>query len=244
MIYIPHLNNPGLNIILVGNNFLYNQLKLPHIKILVINIIMKRKKNSNYFESINSVINGLTGNLRLEKGLKVSSVSKLWADIVGPRFKKTSKIYSIYENKGSDIVLIAVNSSAVAQELSFYKKDILKKLHKVGENFGFNIKEINFSTKYWKKEEKQEEKKVRVPPDEDLECIEIPDELLEDLKVSLDEKSIFNEKIRQRFLKTVIKDLKTRLWMKKNNYPACKKCGIPVAVNYPDQEKLCPSCKH
>ncbi len=205
---------------------------------------MKRRINSNYFENVNSVIDGLSRRLGLEKGLKVSTIAGLWPKVVGPRFEKTSKIYSVYRSKNHDAALIAVNSSSVAQELGFYKNDILKKLHKIGENFGFDIKEISFSAKYWKSEEKQGQQEVKMPAEVDLEAITIPDELLNSIRISLDEKSGFDDEMRERFLQTIIKDLKTRLWMKQNNYPTCPKCSIPMSIRHSEQENLCPSCKY
>ncbi|HSA06337.1 MAG TPA: DUF721 domain-containing protein [Candidatus Gastranaerophilales bacterium] len=109
-------------------------------------------KKPSYFENINSVIETLMEELGLEKGLKINSIAKLWSKIVGPRFEKTSKIYSIYASKGYEIAIVAVSSSTVAQELSFYKAEIVKKLYNLGKNYGFNIKEVNFSTKHWKED--------------------------------------------------------------------------------------------
>ncbi len=186
----------------------------------------------------------LTKSLGLEKGLKVSSVTKLWPNVVGPRFEKTSKIYSIYETKGVDNVLVAVSSSVVGQELSFYKKDILKKLHKIGQYYGFNIKEISFSTKYWKTENKQEEKEDNPSIEIELEHIEIPDKLLASVKESLEGKEFFSEEIKERMLNTIIKDLKTQIWMKKHNFPVCKQCKIPITPGSAEDKKLCPACKY
>lgn len=206
---------------------------------------MKNKRKTNYFENVNSVINTLTESLGLEKGLRVSSVSKLWPNIVGPRFEKTSKIYSIYSSKGYDTALIAVKSSPVGQELSFYKSDVLRKLNKVGQNFGFNIKEVTFSTKYWKNNEKEQKtEKPHMPSESDLEKISIPESLLKSIQASVDENYLFNEELKERFLKTAVNDIKIRLWMKNNNYPLCQKCGIPMNFNTDKTTGLCPSCKY
>jgi len=204
---------------------------------------MNKNRKSPYFENVNSVIEKLTAELGLEKGLKISSAAKFWPNIVGPRFEKTSKIYSIQESRGFDTVLVAVNSSAVAQELTFYKKDILVKLRKLGENFGFNIKEINFSTKYWKEEEKQKIKEDKQFSEEELDQIKIPENVIYSIKTSLEEKSLLAEEQKERVFNTIIKDLKIRLWMKNNNYPICRECGIPMSCTNSEQ-KLCPSCRY
>lgn len=176
-----------------------------------------RRKKAIYFDNISSVMDGLVKNLRLEKGLKISSFSKLWPKIIGPRFEKTSKIFAINETNGSDVVTVAVSSSSVAQDLIFYKKDILKKLLKVGANFGFNVKDVNFSTRYWKNEIKEFKPQEKILLDEDLEQIQIPEDVLNSIKISLNEETFFDEETKERFFKTIINDLKTQIWKKENN---------------------------
>ncbi len=170
---------------------------------------MRKKRNSLYFENIGSVIDGLVEDLGLEKGLKISSICKFWSKIVGPRFEKTSKIFSIYKTKGFDSALIAVSSSSAVNELTIYRNDVLRKLHRVGENFGFNIKEIKFSTKHWEIEKIEEKKPVKILINEEIEKTELPSSLLCSIKASMDEKDFFNKELKDRFLKTIIKDLKT-----------------------------------
>lgn len=90
--------------------------------------------------------------LDLKKGMKISSLIKLWPKVVGPKFEKKSKIFSVQESGGSDIIIVAVSSSAIAQELIFYKNDIIKKIYKVAKNLEFKVKDVQFSTKFWKEE--------------------------------------------------------------------------------------------
>lgn len=207
---------------------------------------MKKNRNSAYFNDLNSIINSLAKNLNLEKGLKVSSLCKLWSKVVGPRFEKTSKIFSIYENNGFDTVIIAVSSASVSQELNIYKNDILRKVFKLGKNFGFNIKEIKFSTKFWKSEENTAGKKAEITPitEKDLENIEIPLDILISLENSLNDDNLDNKELKEKFLRTVIKDLKTQIWLKNNGFPLCAECGVPLSLNNPQEERLCPVCKY
>lgn len=158
----------------------------------------------------------LARKLGLEKGLKISTICKLWPKVVGPRFEKTSKIFSIQQRGAFDVVLVAVSSSVVAQELGFFTGDILRKLQKIGENFGFNIKEVKFSAKHWQYEPKEAEEKPSVlPPDEELEGINLPKKELAALKKSVDENGMLDEEQKERFFETAVKDLKTQIWLEK-----------------------------
>jgi len=180
---------------------------------------MYRRKRSPYFKNVSSVVDELVKDLRLEKGLKISSFSKLWAKIIGPKFERTSKIFSINELNGADSVNVAVSSSSVAQDLIFYKADILKKLHKVGKNFGFNIKDVSFSTKYWKEEKKEIKQQEKVLSEEDLEQIQIPYEIISSIEASLSDEGFLDDELKERFFNTIVNDLKRQIWLKENmNY--------------------------
>ena len=176
----------------------------------------RRRKKSQFFDNVGSVVDGLVQKLRLEKGLKISSFSRLWAKIIGPRFEKTSKVFSITEYNGADCVNIAVASSSVAQDLIFYKNDILKKLHKIGLNFGFDIKDVSFSTKYWRKEEKIIEVQKRIPTDEELEEVQVPDDVIASLEATLCEEGFLENELKERFFKTIVNDLKRQIWHQEN----------------------------
>ncbi|NLF82394.1 MAG: DUF721 domain-containing protein, partial [Candidatus Gastranaerophilales bacterium] len=112
------------------------------------------QKHNPFFDNITPLMDDLATKLGLHKGLKINTICKLWPKVVGPRFEKTSKIYSIQQKGDIDIALIAVSSSVVGQELGFFSNEILRKLHKIGENFGFNIRKIRFSAQHWTPEER------------------------------------------------------------------------------------------
>ena len=111
-----------------------------------------KQKDSFSLVDIGSIIKEVSNNLDLARGQKITSLSKMWPKIVGPRFEKTSKIFSVQEKNGFDIIIVAVSSSTVSQELIFYKNDIIKKIYKVAKNLEFKIKDIQFVTKFWKEE--------------------------------------------------------------------------------------------
>jgi hypothetical protein len=103
-------------------------------------------------ESISDIINLISKEIGLERGEKIVTLTNLWPKIVGPRFEKSSKIFSVQENCGFDIIIVAVSSSSVLQELVFHKADIIKKIYKTARQLELKIKDIQFSTKLWKEE--------------------------------------------------------------------------------------------
>jgi len=105
--------------------------------------------NKNYFEDIHSVLGKVAVNLKLDEGLKLQEFAKLWPKIVGPRFKDKSKVISIQSKAGIKTLTIAVSSPVMAQELSFFKDDIIKKIKVVAKDFNYNIKDVIFSHRLW-----------------------------------------------------------------------------------------------
>lgn len=116
---------------------------------------MMKSRDSESFSSIGSIVKELGNSLDLDRGLKISALAQKWPKIVGSRFEKCSKIFSVQEKSGFDIITVAVSSSSVSQELTFYKNDIIKNIYKKTKGLGFNVKDIHFSTKFWKEEENE-----------------------------------------------------------------------------------------
>jgi len=111
---------------------------------------MAQKRDTTDLKSISSIIETVSGDLNIEKGLRSTYLAEIWPEIVGPRFEKKSTVSSIQERNGFDIIMVAVSSSSVAQELIIYKNDIIKKIYKTAKEHKFKIKDIQFQTKIWR----------------------------------------------------------------------------------------------
>lgn len=211
-------------------------------------------KKSTEFENLNSILLKLSKNLGIERGLKEITLVNLWPEIVGPKFSKNSKIISIFKKNNQDIVLIAVSSSVVTQELLFFKQDILNKLYKIGATLCFDIKDIIFNTKLWDIPERNKdsfreniEKKdfyfTKKPTKEELQQIEVSDIIINKIKKSISTQKFSSDELKDRILHTIIRDIKTKMWRKSKGFPLCSKCGIVLKNNCLNTEEICPSCK-
>jgi len=212
-------------------------------------------KNNNNFNNLNSVLSSVMVDLGLDKGLKQQEFAKLWPKIVGPKFQNSSKAVYIQSRQGIDILTVAVSSPVVAQELGFFKEDIIKKINKVAKDFNYNIKEVLFNSKLWEelkqetKQKAEEENKnfykiEKNFSEEELNRIELPESVVESIKSSLKEQNFHSEEMKEKMFNTIIKDLKTQEWRKKNGFPVCSKCGITINYYSPEGENLCPACKY
>ncbi|MDD3150122.1 MAG: DUF721 domain-containing protein [Candidatus Gastranaerophilales bacterium] len=204
----------------------------------------------NQFESIKNILEKVSGNLNLDRGLKEISLLSTWGEIIGERFKSNTKAISIIDKKKFDVLVVAVASGAISQDLMFFKNDILKKLYKPAKSLGFEIKDIIFNHKIWNEitrplAEIQEEIGIKIynekPTDEELSKIEIPESIINSTKESLQNQSFASDEIKMRIYDLIIKDIKYQIWRKIKGFPSCKNCGI--SLNYDEKDMLCPSCK-
>lgn len=213
------------------------------------------KEKNNYFNNIESVLNSVMVEMGLDKGLKQQEFAKLWSKIVGPKFQNSSKVVYIQSRQGEDILTVAVSSSAVAQELSFFKEDIIKKIKVVAKDFNYNIKDILFNSKIWEELKKETKQKTEEEnknfykieknfTEEELNRIELPESAVLSIKNSLGDQSFYSEELKEKMYNTIIKDLKIQEWRKNNGFPVCSECGITIKYYSPEGENLCPSCKY
>jgi hypothetical protein len=208
---------------------------------------MQKRQRLKNFSNLNAIINSVVEDLGIERSLKIHSMAKLWPKVVGSRFEKTSKILNLVKQQEGNLLIVAVKSSSVLQDLLFYKNDILKKVSKIGENFGFKIKDINFSIKTWEEQVflpenfQQESNKKQIVSDQELETIEVPEEILNSINISIHGDGFLSGKTGESFLKMVIKDIRYHIWLQQNGFPLCQGCRIPISSR---EKKFCPSCEY
>ncbi len=104
------------------------------------------KKNSEtrtISDLLNDSIFNQESKTRLNGVVKQSTVFSFWDNIVGAKFSKYTKPYSIKYQK----IYVSVKSPVIAQELGLYKNKILKKVNSYSQPLGLEIKDIVFNYK-------------------------------------------------------------------------------------------------
>jgi NADH pyrophosphatase NudC (nudix superfamily) len=199
------------------------------------------------FDKIGDVLSSVAKQSGMNFGISQIALFSLWAEVVGVRFKKNTKAIKI----NGKTLTIATKSSTVTQELSMFKADILKKLENMTKNLDIKIDEIIFNHKIWneinkaseKTEETQYRKYLPAPSDFEVEQIEIPQNIKEEIEKSFKNTQNLSEDVKEKIVKTVINDIKRQIWRKERNYPVCSKCFVPMDYIEEGQELLCPVCK-
>ena len=87
----------------------------------------------------------LSNNFQYRFALKCSTLFSFWEQIVGPKFAKFSKPITLTHNK----LAVSCKNPAVAQELTMFKPDLLKKIEKYASPLKLKVNDLIFSYKNW-----------------------------------------------------------------------------------------------
>ena len=203
-------------------------------------------------DSLKDIMGGLTKKIGLDFKMRESVFFNSWSEIVGFRFKNNTRAVMIKSKNNINTLVVAVKSPVISQELFLFKKDLLNKIENYSKPLGLIIDDIYFDAKLWREYKKEEHQSsndegiryLKEPYDIDLEHIEIPTSILEDIEKSLEKVHFGDENLKNRMKKLMIKDVKSEIWKKENNYPSCEKCGITLNYIIEGEPVLCPSCKY
>jgi hypothetical protein len=102
------------------------------------------------FEAAESIIEKMLSKTDIKKAVTRNNLYKFWAKVAGKKFSEKSKPYSMM---GNGLLVIACESSAVAQELMFQKPQLLEKFKPYLKSLHLNVKDIKFDPKKWERGE-------------------------------------------------------------------------------------------
>ena len=198
---------------------------------------------------INAVLGKVVGEMGLERRLKEHTLMTLWPVLCGDAFANKSRpIFIDYEGR----LVVAVQDSTIAQELSLKKSELTQKLQAAARSIGgISISGVRFDLKHYHKTDDDlsalvNRKTVALPEptDEQLAAVQLSprDQLeLSQLTARLSENITNFTNMNQRILLICEKQLRLKQWQRENKYPQCTSCGAPEARLHGDNS-LCRNC--
>lgn len=170
-----------------------------------------------------------------EKGQKEMGeiIASCWEEIVGKRMSEIVRPYRF--NRG--ILYVCTESSTWAQEFSFIKPEIVRKLN---ERFGRKIVADIYCRigvpKRAKKHDRPVEGSSKMPSPSELKVIKLPTQIERyvDEKVS----AIQDDELKGVIKRVFLLHMKLKLWRERHGLKRCKSCG----EIYKSSEKFCPMC--
>ena len=100
------------------------------------------------FQCIDELIAKLGEDKEFKRAIKRNNLYKFWAKVAGEKFSKYSKPYSMIKG---NIMVIACETPAVAQELMLNKSELLTKLKPYVESLKMTVSDLKFDSKKWQK---------------------------------------------------------------------------------------------
>ncbi len=193
--------------------------------------------------SASTILSKVISKFGLEQRMKEHAFMSLWPDIVDEPFRKVSRPLFI-DNEGN--LVVSARDASVAQELSFQRGPMLKKLAPFARGVGLKIVGIRFDLKHFREGEdfdyldkalqshKREEARAAsfVASDSELAELELSEanqQELKELKESLqagERGSDYESGISDRMFKMYERELRLRLWREQKGLQACAQCGF------------------
>lgn len=136
--------------------------------------------------------------------IKHSTIFSFWNNIVGAKFSKFTKPYSIKCNK----LYVSAKSPIIVQELSLYKAKILRNINSYSMPLGIEITDIIFNYKNYcasvpETLSKQVEDKPIEITKEQLDKISLDEKVQEEIKKNVDRIKFLNDQQKKNFARKI-----------------------------------------
>lgn len=109
---------------------------------------MAKKVLYTDFEDTESIIEKMLSKTEIKKAVTRNNLYKFWAKVAGKKLGDKSKPFSMM---GNGLLVIACESSTVAQELMLQKPQLLEKFKPYLKSLHLNVKDLKFDPKKWEK---------------------------------------------------------------------------------------------
>ena len=158
----------------------------------------------------------MTKNNKMGAVIKHSTIFSFWDSIVGAKFAKFTKPYSIKYNK----VYVSAKSPVIVQELNLYKARILKNINSYSMPLGIEISDIIFNYKNYCSTTPEtlinqtEDKPVEISKNQ-LESIELDKKTKEQIKSNVDKIKFLNDEQKINFARKIESTYKAKNFQEK-----------------------------
>ena len=180
--------------------------------------------------------------LQIAKKVMEHTAPLVWAELVGPQVAGATEV----EKVSGGVLFVSTRSAMWAQELTFYKPDILNRLNeKIGARRGEPIiTDIRFVSKGIKRDK---EGAIAKPP-----ALNPTRAELEDVDLSQAERQtieagiavVKDETLRAKLRAARVADAKLRTWRLDNAWSPCPHCGDLTPPPFPAESPLiCSRCR-
>lgn len=165
------------------------------------------------FDDVNTIVAKMLGSKEMKKAITRNNLYKFWKTVVGKKLGEKSKPFSMFAN---GTLVIACESSMVAQELIMRKPQILEKMQPYLKSLYIKVNDLKFDQKKWGMDDTESLDVVHqpikielpTPTEKELAKIVLDEVELKDIKTAIDSNKFASEELRLRMFEAIERDLK------------------------------------
>lgn len=153
---------------------------------------------------------------RMGAVIKHSTIFSFWGNIVGAKFAKFTRPYSIKYNK----LYVSAKSPVIIQELGLYKTKIIKNINSYSMPLGIEIKDVIFNYKNYSMTTPEslsmqnEDKPVEISKTQ-LETVELDNETKQKIASNVDKIKFLNKEQKEKFARKIESTYKAKNFQEK-----------------------------
>ncbi len=190
---------------------------------------------------------GMRG-LQIERKVLEHTAPLVWAEVVGPQVAGSTQILSVADG----VLRVSAKSAVWANELTFYKTDILKRLNlrlTGSPSPPYIIKDLHFVNRGVdaKEEEPAPRTTIPKPGTDELDDVALSDDDHAAINASVE--TVADEGLRERLRRVRVTDARLKYWRMENGWLPCEVCGTMSPPRLDREGNIlfgdpdCPRCR-
>lgn len=179
---------------------------------------MKRDSKTQTLSELihSSVFSQRDAKNKINSVIKHSTIFSFWENIVGAKFSKFTKPYSIKYNK----LYVSAKSPIIVQELNLYKRNILNKVNSYSRPLGIEITDIIFNYKNYCAQNPIQQKGVEDTPvwfeKKELQQVELDEEKKEAFSKNISKINFLSDEQKERLTEKILENEQAKVLQKKD----------------------------
>jgi hypothetical protein len=174
------------------------------------------------------------GGREMLRKLKEHTAPIVWKEVVGEQIAAATEVLGV----SGGVLRVSTKSSVWANELTFYKTDLLKRLNaKLGTPRVPVITDIHFQSRGIKPQPDA----PKLEPEVEIDSIELSVRERQQIEESI--YMIKDPELRERLRRTRFTEVRLRNWRLDNGWVPCSGCGELVAPFLGGNAMSCPRCR-
>jgi len=177
------------------------------------------------FYTLSSLLGSVSGAFDFSEIRRRMEFFALWKQACGKKFENNSRAHEFKNG----ILTVACQNSFVAQELSMYKRELIKRINQLTLNMKIEVKDIIFSYKIWENQKTlqtgAQEPEITINH-EDYQDVELEPQEIEKIRTSVMQIKFIDEKKRESLMGRIIDDAKRLKYIDSLGYKVCPNCCL------------------